>query len=113
MLLKVQFLADDVCLLVVGHCGRVRRTAPSHPERAGCACQAVPVVVAVVWATVPPTDLPVPSFGLTFAVFDSERVFPTFCKGKYFSVTIGLNAKCYVTNILKLCEVFYFLKCSE
>ena len=34
-------------------------------------------------------------------------------KGKYFSVTIGLNAKCYVTNILKLCEVFYFLKCFE
>ena len=47
-LLKVQFLADDVCFLVVGHCGRERRTASSRPERAGCACQAVLVVVAVV-----------------------------------------------------------------
>ena len=113
MLLKVQFLADDVAHLVVDHCWRERRTASSRSERAGCACQAVPVVVAVVWVTVPPTDLPVPSFGLTFAVFDSERVFSTCCKGKYFSVTIGLNVKCYVTNILKLCEVFYFLKYLE
>ena len=47
-LLKVQFLADDVVHLIVGHCERVRRTAPSRPERAGCACQAVPLVVAVV-----------------------------------------------------------------
>ena len=48
MLLNVQFLADDVAHLVVDHCWRERRTTSSRPERAGCACQAVPVVVAVV-----------------------------------------------------------------
>ena len=84
MLLKVQFLVDDVVHLVVDHCWRERRTASSHPERAGRAYQAIPVVVAVVWATVPPTDLPVPSFGLTFAVFDSERVFPLVVKVSIF-----------------------------
>ena len=30
------------------------------------------------------------------------------CKTKYVSVTIGLNPKCSVAIILKLCEVFYF-----
>ena len=54
-----------------------------------------------------------PSFGLTFAVFDSERVFSTCCKGKCFSVTIELISKCSVAIILELCEVFYFLKCFE